>query len=280
MNIAAGALEAKTALVTGAAGAIGQAVAESLASAGARVVLADRDEAGARSAADALRADRLDAVSCGFDQADPASIQRLFTDTIGDRLDICVANAGYGRVAGILDQDLTDWRRHVDVNLTGTFLVVQAAARRMAAHGSGAIVLNASSAAVHSTPMFGAYAATKAGVEMLARCMADELGPLGIRVNTVCPGVVETGMTTSLLNVAGGQMRQIMEHNTPTGAIGRPQQIARVITFLASEEADYVTGAALLVDGGQTLRGFPRWFTANTSGDAENTWKLITEDTR
>ncbi|WP_132878805.1 SDR family NAD(P)-dependent oxidoreductase [Tamaricihabitans halophyticus] len=273
--------EGQTALVTGAAGAIGRAVAETFAIMGARVVLADRDEQGLRAAVDKLRTDGLDATACAFDQSNPESIDHLFTDGVGDRLDICVANAGYGRVAGILDQDLAGWRRHVDINLTGTFLVVQAAARRMVAGGGGAIVLNSSSAAIHSTPMFGAYAATKAGVEMLARCMADELGPSGIRVNTVCPGVVETGMTGGLLNHADGRMRQIMVDHTPTGRIGEPQQIAHVITFLASGAADYVTGTALLVDGGQTLRGFPRWHApSRNSANGSNTWQLITEESR
>jgi len=258
----------KVALVTGGAGDIGAAIAARLAQDGARVVVADRDGEGARKRAAAIHASGGVAEAAEYDQTSRESVERLFAD-IG-QLDICVANAGYGRFGSVLEQDFEVWRRHIDINLTGTFLVCQAAARKMVAGGGGALVINASTAALRSCTLFSGYAASKAGVEMLARCLADELGPVGIRVNTVCPGVIETSMTGGLLDT--GSMRRLVSSETPLGRTGRPEDIANVVAFLASDAAAYVTGAALLVDGGQTLRGYPRWF---VNEGAE--WRPITE---
>ncbi|XVQ15169.1 SDR family NAD(P)-dependent oxidoreductase [Spirillospora sp. CA-255316] len=270
-----GRFDGRVALVTGAAGGIGAATARLLASQGARVVLADRDGEHARAHAESIIADGGDAVAATCDQTDPDQVGRLFADTIGERLDICVANAGYGRFGSVLTQDLATWRRHVDVNLTGTFLICQAAARAMARRRGGAIVINASTAALRSCTLFAAYAATKAGVEMFARCLADELGPLGIRVNTVCPGVTDTGMTTGLLSDNG--IRTVVETETPLTRVGTPEDVARAIAFLAGDDAGFITGSALLVDGGQTLRGYPRWFVPDTRADTEPAqWRLLT----
>ena len=111
---------------------------------------------------------------------------------------------------------------------------------------------------------------------MLARCMADELGPLGIRVNTVCPGVVETGMTNGLLATEDEAVRRLAEAETPLTRIGHPDDIAHVISFLASAEAAFVTGATILVDGGETIRGFPRWFVADNPDTEDARWRLAT----
>lgn len=265
----------QTALVTGGAGDIGSAIAERLARGGARVIVADRDAGGAAKTADAIAGWGGEAVAVACDQTDPAAVAELFGDVVGERLDVCIANAGFGRFASVLEQDLTGWLAHIDINLTGTFLVCQAAARTMAAAGRGSIVVNASTAALRSTALFGAYASSKAAVEMLARTMADELGPHGIRVNTVCPGVIDTGMTRDLLSQRDGRMRTVIESETPLGRAGRPDDVAAAVAFLASDEARYITGVALLVDGGQTLRGFPRWF-GNEHRDGQGIrWRLL-----
>lgn len=273
-NDTAARLGGLTALVTGAAGDIGRATARRLAADGANVVLADRDEPGVEAAASTLGAEGYDVRAAVCDQSDPEAVERLF-ESIGDRLDICFANAGYGRFAAVVDQDLASWRRHLDVNLTGTFLVCQAAARLMVAGGrGGSIVVNASTAAVQSTALFGAYAASKAGVEMLARSMADELGADGIRVNSVCPGVIDTGMTGGLLERDGGGVRRRVEAETPVGRVGRPEDVAGAVAFLAGADAGFVTGVRILVDGGQTLRGWPRWFARDRVDDPSG-WRLI-----
>lgn len=267
-------LSGRTALVSGAAGDIGAAAGRRLLAEGADVVLVDRDERGLAAVVESLSEAGPRVVGVVCDQADPEAVERLFSDL--DRVDVCFANAGYGRFAAFLDQDLESWRRHLDVNLTGTFLICQAAARLMVRGGrGGSIVINASTAAVHSTPLFGAYAASKAGVEMLARTMADELGPEGIRVNSVCPGVIETGMTGGLLDQSEGAMRTLVEQETPVGRIGRADDVAAAVAFLAGEDAGYISGATILIDGGQTLRGWPRWFRREPGGDS--TWRLVTE---
>lgn len=263
----------RVALVTGGAGDIGAATARALAEDGARVVLADRDGPGVERAAATLRADGLDAVGVACDQTRPEQIERLFAVELDGRLDVCFANAGYGRYGSVLDVSPADWQRHVDVNLTGTFLVVQAAARRMVAEGrGGAIVVNASTAATHPTALFSAYAASKAGVAMLARSMAEELGRHGIRVNAVCPGVVETGMTSGLLDAADGAVRARITTDTAVERLGRPADVAAAVRYLAGPDSGYVTGVLLPIEGGQTMRGQPRWFRP-AEGDE---WALAT----
>jgi NAD(P)-dependent dehydrogenase (short-subunit alcohol dehydrogenase family) len=250
------------------------ASARRLAAEGAEIILADRDapaleEAGAELAAIGP-APRL----VVFDQSDPDSVAALFEPI--ERLDVCFANAGYGRFAPLLEQDLAVWRRHLEINLTGTFLVCQAAARIMVAAGrGGSIVVNASTSALQSSALFGAYSASKAGVEMLARTLADELGSAGIRVNSVCPGTIETGLTAAMLDDGDGAMRRVYEEGTPLGEVGSGEDVADAVAFLAGDDSRYVTGATLKVDGGQTLRGLPRWF--SDTGDPERGWHLLSE---
>lgn len=263
----------RVALVTGGAGDIGVATARALAEDGCRVVLADRDAAGVERAAAALRTEGLDAQGVACDQTQPEQVERLFAVELDGRLDVCFANAGFGRYGSVLELSLADWQRHVDVNLTGTFLIVQAAAQRMVAEGrGGAIVVNASTAATHPTALFSAYAASKAGVAMLARSMAEELGRHGIRVNAVCPGVIETGMTSGLLDADDGRVRAKITADTAVERLGRPADVAAAVRYLSGPDSGYVTGVLLPIEGGQTMRGQPRWF--RPSGD--DAWALAT----
>lgn len=150
----------------------------------------------------------------------------------------------------------------MEVNLNGGFLMAQGAARLMRDGGrGGAILFTASTAATHICDLLGAYAASKAGVRMLAKSLASELGVWRIRVNLVLPGVIETAMTKSLIDDPAVRADAIC--NTPVGRLGRPEDIARLAAFLCSDEAGYVTGAEVLADGGQTLHGYPRWFSAD-----------------
>ncbi len=247
-------LDGRTILVTGAAGDIGAAAARRFAADGARVVVTDR------------RADELAAVAATIggevrahacDQTDPAAVAGMFA-AIGP-LDGAFVNAGFGRYGALVEMDYAQWRRHVDVNLNGGFLIATGAARAMIAGGSGgAIVINASTAANHVCDLLGAYAASKAGLAMLARSLASELGVHRIRVNTVLPGVIETSMTRSLLDDAATRADVLAE--TPAGRLGAPDDVAALAAFLLSDAAGYITGAEILVDGGQTIHGYPRWF--------------------
>jgi len=272
-----GAFTGKTALITGAAGDIGAATAAAFARAGADVVVTDRraDALEAVAAAVAEAGGQVLAHAC--DQTDPEAVAALFA-RIGERfgrLDAAFINAGYGRYGALIDLPYEQWRKHIDVNLNGGFLMAQGAARLMRDAGrGGAIVMNASTAATSICDLLGAYAASKSGVRMLAKSLASELGVWRIRVNLVLPGVIETAMTKSLIDDPA--VRGDALSNTPVGRLGRPEDIARMAAFLCSDEAGYVTGAEILVDGGQTLHGYPRWFSADYA-EAGAEWTAHTE---
>lgn len=254
----------KVALVTGAAGDIGAAAAAAFARAGADVVVTDRRADALEAVAGALREAGGQVLAHACDQADPQAVAGLFgaiKDRFG-RLDAAFLNAGYGRYGPLIDIPFDQWRRHVDVNLNGGFLMAQGAARAMRDAGQGgAILFTASTAATNICDLLGAYAASKAGVRMLAKSLASELGVWRIRVNLVLPGVIETAMTQSLIDDPAVRADAIS--NTPVGRLGRPEDIAKLAVFLCGDDAGYVTGAEILADGGQTLHGYPRWFSAD-----------------
>jgi NAD(P)-dependent dehydrogenase (short-subunit alcohol dehydrogenase family) len=251
----------KVALVTGAAGDIGAATARAFVTAGAVVVLTDRRADPLKDIAAAL-GPNAHALAC--DQTQAEEVEALFAAVHSQfgRLDAAFVNAGFGRYGALIDLPLDHWRKHVDVNLTGGFLMAQGAARAMRAGGrGGAIVMNASTAATHVCDLLGAYATSKAGVRMLAKSFASELGVYRIRVNLLLPGVIETAMTRSLIDDPA--VRADALTNTPAGRLGAPTDIAELVTYLCSDAACFVTGAEILIDGGQTLHGYPRWFSAD-----------------
>jgi NAD(P)-dependent dehydrogenase (short-subunit alcohol dehydrogenase family) len=265
-------LSGRVALVTGAASGIGAATARRLAAEGARVILADRDGDGLASTSAAIVAPQR-CTTAVFDQTDPETVRALFEEVGAhhERLDIAVLAAGYGRYGELLTVPVEMWQRHLDVNLTGTFLVLQAAAARMAACGNGgSIVVLGSTASSYPTDLFGAYAAAKAGMLMLARTAAAELGSHRIRVNTIMPGVIHTPMTDSIL--ADDATHDLVSEATPLGRTGHPDDVAAAAAFLASDDAGYITGTSLLVDGGQTLHGFPRWFSTDYRIEGAPKW--------
>ena len=168
-------------------------------------------------------------------------------------LDIAFANAGIGAVQRVVDADLDLWKQVLDVNLTGPFLTVKHAARRMEQGGS--IVITASLNAVQPGIGMGAYCSSKAGVAMLAQVAALELGPAGIRVNAVGPGLVRTGLTEGGFMVPG--IVEGYEENTPLGRHAQPEEIAGLVAWLASDEASYVSGSLYLIDGGAHTMRYP-----------------------
>jgi NAD(P)-dependent dehydrogenase (short-subunit alcohol dehydrogenase family) len=172
------------------------------------------------------------------------------------RLDVAVANAGAGAGGPLFATTVEMWRYTVDVNLTGTFLTIKHAGQRIAAAGGGAIVAISSIAGPLTHRFMAPYCASKAGVEMLVRVAADELGPLGVRCNAVRPGLVPTEMADPLVQdhvVVDDYLDQM-----PLGRLGRVEDVASAVRWLVGPESDWVTGQCFAVDGGHTLRRGPR----------------------
>jgi NAD(P)-dependent dehydrogenase (short-subunit alcohol dehydrogenase family) len=265
-------------LITGAAGDIGRAAALRFASAGAELVLTDRRLRELETTLAEARSLGADTLLFECDQTDASAVEQMFLAIeAGGGLHAAFVNAGYGRYGPLLELDYQTWQRHVDVNLNGAFLVTQHSARLMARAGrGGAIVINASTAAKHVCDLLGAYAASKAGLAMMARSFASELGCHRITVNMIMPGVIETSMTESLL--AEADTRSDILANTPVGRLGLPSDIAELVHFLCSESATFITGAEILVDGGQTIHGYPRWFSVDY-GDQDGSWRTHAKPT-
>lgn len=265
------------AVVTGAAGDIGQATAVRLAREGASLAIADRREDLLAETTRLCQDQGVAVLPLAIDQTDPDAVDSgvaRILDRYG-RIDRLFANAGYGKFSTFLEQSAKEWSRHVDVNLTGTFRICQAVARVMVkASDGGAIVINASSGAVQHTDLLSAYCTTKAGLRMLAIGMASELGNHRIRVNSVMPGVIETGMTGPMLSGPDGDAhRAALLEDTPVGRLGEPEDIAALVAFLLSDEASFITGESIAVDGGQTILGHPRWYFTDHRRAHEEIWR-------
>jgi 3-oxoacyl-[acyl-carrier protein] reductase len=241
----------KVALVTGAGRGIGKAIAGALAGSGAAVAVNDIDAASAeRTAGELGRGAR----AFPADVADPGAVARLVEDVIVHygRLDILVNNAGIEPKAPILELSIDDWQRTLDVNLSAAFYTSQAAGRVMRAAGGGAIV-NIASIAGHNIPLpnRASYVASKAGLVGFTRECAREFAAYGIRVNAVCPGVIETEMTAESRGNAAQVEKWLAD--IPQGRLGQPPDVAGLVLFLCSDGAAYLTGQAINVDGGKVM---------------------------
>lgn len=236
-------LGGKVALVTGAASGIGAEVARVLAGAGARVAGADLAESMPEQCASAHR----------VNVADPESAAACVAEVIDrhGRLDVLVNSAGIARLAPARETSVEDWHRTLDVNLTGSFLMSQAAGGYMVDHGGGRIINLASQAASVGLDQHVAYCASKAGVNGMTRVLALEWGRFGVTVNAVSPTVVLTELGRAAWDNPRGEAHRA---EIPTGRFAEPHEIAASVLYLASDEAAMVNGAELRVDGGFTIR--------------------------
>ena len=236
----------KTVIVTGAASGIGLATAKRFGSGGARVVIADLNLAKAQSAADEVkRAGAEDAAGMACDVAEEEQVISVVRQTLDkfQGLHVVVNNAGLMIFKPLAEQTCEDWRRVLNVDLLGSFYFIKQAFQHMPR--GGAVVNVSSIHAIETTPLVSAYAAAKAAVVSLTRSTALEGAAKGIRVNAVLPGAVDTPMLWNNPNVKSG-LEQIER-----GVLGKPEDLASVIAFLASDEAEFVRGAAVVVDGGR-----------------------------
>jgi glucose 1-dehydrogenase len=249
-------LESKVALVTGAGSGIGHAIAAKFAGEGAKVAinyLGYGDDA--HKLAESVRAGGGKAVAIEADISAAAQVQSMFATT-GQELgpiDILVNNAGIEFAKPFLEIEEAQWDKVLGVNLKGCFLCAQAAAREMVKRGSGRII-NLSS--IHEDIIFlnhADYAASKGGMRMLMRTIAQELAPFNVTVNNICPGAIETPINKTTLE-SGGLIEQLLEE-IPLNRLGTPDEVAELAVYLASDAASYITGASFRIDGGMAIKG-------------------------
>jgi NAD(P)-dependent dehydrogenase (short-subunit alcohol dehydrogenase family) len=243
-------LEDKIALVTGGGAGIGRAIAETFAREGAKVMIADRDGDAAKEVADAIVKSNGAASAHEVDVTDTAQVKKLMEE-IGaahGRLDVLVNNAGVGERGDFRHLSDQAWERVWSVNLDGTVRCAREAFDLLKASGKASIINLSSIMATKHTRQMAVYSATKGAVSALSRSLAVEYAPYGIRVNTLLPGYVETALIGRYLS--NPMIAKALLTQTPLRRFGTPQDIANAALFLASDEAAYITGASLNVDGG------------------------------
>jgi 3(or 17)beta-hydroxysteroid dehydrogenase len=244
-------LSGKTALVTGGASGIGKACAEAMAAEGARVVVTDRDGDGARRVAEALGPPHT---AMTLDVTDEAAWPAVIGEA--GRIDALVCSAGIGVLGDIEHAQLADFRRVMKVNVEGVFLACRAVFPGMKAHGGGSIVILSSVAGLIGEASLAAYCASKGAVRLLAKSIAMYGARAGVRCNSVHPSFIDTPMVEKMAKEMGDSeaARDRLVKASPMGRLGRPEEIAAMVVYLASDESKFTNGAELVIDGGLTAR--------------------------
>ena len=248
-------LQDKIALVTGGSRGIGRAVVEQMAAEGADVVFLYRsNQASAEELADRIAGQGQKARAIQADVRDAARAQQIVDEIVerAGRIDVLVNSAGIV-MDGLLGAMMPDqWRDVIETNLFGAYHYCRAVAQQMLYQRGGSVVNLSSTAAEFASRGQVNYAASKGGIDALTRAMAKEFAPRKVRINAVAPGMIETDMSKAVRGLAGDRIKDII----PMKRIGTPEEVARVITFLASDEASYITGQVIRVDGGISLGGY------------------------
>lgn len=246
-------LEGKVALITGGSAGIGAAIADAFAQKGARIAIVGRNENAAKEKAAALgqAGAQAKAFACDVAVQDDVAAMVAAVHAAFGRIDILVNNAGVATLAPAEDLKLADWQKTLDVNLTGSFLVAQAAGRLMIGDGGGKIINIASQAGSVAIPEHIAYCASKFALIGITKTLALEWGRHGITVNSISPTVVLTDLGRTAW---AGEKGEAMKAQIPTGRFAEPEEVAAAAVFLASSGADMINGADLIVDGGYTVK--------------------------
>lgn len=246
----------KRVIVTGAASGIGRATALAFAAEGARVLVADQNGSGAEAVAATIRSTGGTAVACQADisrYADCEAMVARAVEAFGG-LDVAFNNAGIpgSMVKAVHEYDLDEWNRMIAVNLTGAFHCLKAEVPALLASGGGAIINTASVASLVAAPHMASYVSAKHGVLGLTKAAALDLIGRGIRVNAVCPGAVRTAMLEPALLIP--EIKAKLESDHPIGRAAEPEEVAKVVLFLASDDSSFIVGHGLAVDGGVVLK--------------------------
>jgi len=251
-------LRDKVALVTGGAAGIGEATALLFAEEGAKVVIADLDTTAGEKTVAQIEKVGADAMFVNTDVSDEKAVRRVCDRTVErfGKLEILVNNAATFVLKGI-EASVEDWERSLRVNVIGSALMSRYAVEKMKQTGGGAIVNLSSISAFVAQPLFVTYSATKAALLQMTRNMAMDLAPFKIRVNCVCPGTILTRATNEHMQRVGMNLDQFLTEQGPAyllGRVGQPREVAYAILFLACDEASFITGTHLMVDGGYTAK--------------------------
>ena len=244
-------LSGKVALVTGASRGIGCSIAKILAENGAHVVCISRNVSDVQSVADVITAAGGSATAVACDISDSDNVTKLIKETVvtHNHLDILVNNAGVTRDNLLMRMSEDDWNTVLNINLKAAFIAIKAAARAMIKQRKGRIINISSIVGLMGNAGQVNYAASKAGLIGLTKSTARELAPRGITANCIAPGYIATDMTNEL----GNEVQQLLNEKIPLGRIGQVEDIAYAVTFLASDEAEYITGQTLTIDGGMVM---------------------------
>ncbi|UTR10539.1 glucose 1-dehydrogenase [Evansella sp. LMS18] len=245
-------LEGKVAVITGGASGIGEYTARAMVEEGAKVVVSDMNDDLGNTLVEDLNKNGQNAVYVHADVTSEADAEKMINTAVTEfgKIDILFNNAGIGALGASEDLPLEEWRKVIAVNLDGVFLTAKHAIKAMQKNGGGNIINNASILGHVGQAQTASYTAAKGGVVNMTRALAVEFAQQNIRVNAVCPGYIET----PLLSQLDEDMKNHLVSLHPIGRLGRPEEVAKAVVFLASDDASFVTGANLLVDGGYTAQ--------------------------